>query len=87
MLCIETQIELILLKNSTSEDIIERPPLKARLGDVAQEFWVNSILNLLCLCVFSIMFLLLLHCLCISQYYQSIAQNNIGISMHEFVIP
>jgi len=35
--------------------IIERPPLKARLGDVAQEYWVNSLLNL-CLDVFPIMF-------------------------------
>ena len=43
-----TQIELIVVK-SLLENIIERPPLKAGPGDVAQEHWVNSLLNLLCL--------------------------------------
>ena len=47
----ETQIELTSIK-LYFEDIIERSPMKVGPGDVAQESWVNSLLNLLCLCVF-----------------------------------
>ena len=42
----ETQIELIIVK-TLLKNIIERPPLRAGPGDVAQEHWVNSLLNLL----------------------------------------
>lgn len=70
LLC-EAQIELTVVK-ILLEDIIERPPLKVGPGDVAQDYWVNSSLNLLCY-VLSIMFCLLLHCLCISQSYWYIA--------------
>ena len=56
--------------------------MKAGPGDVAQDCWVNSLLNFFVfLCVFYYASFLL-HCLCISQYYQSISQNNIGIFMH-----
>ena len=47
LLC-EAKIELTVVK-LCFEDIIERSPLKARLGEVAQECWVNSLLNLFCL--------------------------------------
>lgn len=52
----ETQIEPTDVK-LCFENIIERPPLKAGLGDVAQENWVNSLLNLLYLHVFMLCFL------------------------------
>ena len=42
----ETRIELTIVKNML-KNIIERPPLRAGIGDVAQEHWVNSLLNLL----------------------------------------
>jgi len=51
----ETQIELTVVK-ALFENIIEMPLLKARPGDVAQEYRVNSLLNLLCLYVFPVMF-------------------------------
>ena len=51
------QLSSYFCKTLFFKDIIERSPLKARLGDVSQECWVNSILNLLCLCVLSIIFL------------------------------
>lgn len=43
----ETQIELTVVKKLYFANIIERPPLKVGPGDVAQEYWVNSLLNLL----------------------------------------
>ena len=52
----ETQIELTDVKKLYLENIIERPPLKARPGDVVQEDWVKSLLNLLCLYELPIMF-------------------------------
>jgi len=42
----ETRIELTIVK-TLLKNIIERPPLKAGPRDVAQEHWVNSLLNLL----------------------------------------
>ena len=49
----ETQIEFTIVKTLFA-DLIERPLLKARPGDVAQEYWVNSLLNLLCFMCLSI---------------------------------
>jgi len=51
----EAQIELTVINKTLLEDIIERPALKAGPRDVAQENWVNSLLNWLCY-VFPIMF-------------------------------
>ena len=59
----EAQIELTVGKKTLLEDIIERPSLKAGPGDVAHEYWVYSLLNLLC-CLLCFVYCLIVYVFC-----------------------
>ena len=83
----ETQIDLTVVKKLCFENIIERPPLKARLGEVAREHWGNSLLNLV-YCMFSC-------CVFPNQFNVYVFRNLIDplikyhrhIPAHESIIP